>query len=857
MALEEYKKKRNFSRTKEPEGEAGMPDDGHLYLIHKHAASRLHYDFRLELNGTLKSWAIPKGPSLDPSEKRLAVHVEDHPLSYGSFEGTIPKDQYGGGTVMIWDKGSWEPVGNPDEDYKKGHLKFRVRGRKLNGLWSLSRMEGKTGENSKNWLLIKKKDEKAVPSDEYNILEDKPLSVETGRSMDEIADAENAEQRQSSMPGKKDKKIVKIREHPADPSELQNARKAEQPEKFHPQLAALGDDPPVGNKWIHEIKLDGYRILAFISDKNIRLISRSGKDWTQKFFDIADALKKFPVNQAILDGEIVLLRKEGTSNFQALQNAVKQNTHKNIYYYLFDLPHCEGYDLTNSPLEDRKNLLQILVSKTGGEDKVIRYSDHIRSSGDQVYRHSCSLALEGIISKDSGSPYVQKRSKTWMKTKCMKRQEFLVGGYSEPSGYRTGFGALLLGYYEDKVFMYAGKVGTGFTEKTLTQLQQRFGELEQKNPAFGSPPKGAEARDVHWIKPEIIVEVEFSEWTLRGHLRHPSFKGIREDKSPGEIVREFEFDDTVKSASFSIKKSDSAVIRGIKITNPEKILYPEQGATKRTLAEFYENISEHILPFIIKRPLTLVRCPRGRAKKCFYQKHINETMPDAVRGRKIKEKNGTAEYPFIDDIKGLLSLIQIGVLEIHPWGSSEHDLEKPDMLTFDLDPGPGIEWKDIIEGANILKDYLDALGLQSFVKTSGGKGIHIVIPIQRRSEWTQAKEFTKAIAKDLERRYPDRFIANMSKGKRKGKIFIDYLRNGRGATSVAAYSTRAREGAPVSVPIGWDELTAGVRPDSYNIENLAVRLSSLKEDPWKDFFKVRQWITNTMKKKLIQQRVDR
>lgn len=860
MSLEEYKKKRDFSRTKEPEGKSGRSDAGHLYMIHKHAASRLHYDLRLELNGTLKSWAIPKGPSLDTSEKRLAVQVEDHPLSYGSFEGTIPKDQYGGGTVMIWDSGSWEPSGNPDEAFKKGSLKFRLRGRKLHGLWSLSKMGGKSGENGKNWLLIKKKDEEAVPSDEYNILEDKPLSAESGRSMDEIADAENGIQWQSSTPGKKDKKTGKVREHAtdpsADPSGLLKARKAEQPENFHPQLATLGHDPPAGDKWIHEIKFDGYRILAFIKDNNIRLISRNGKDWTQKFLDIANALKKFPVNQAILDGEIVLLHKDGTSDFQALQNALKQNTNKRLDYFLFDLPHCEGYDLTNSPLEDRKNLLQILVSKTGGEDKVLRYSDHIRSSGDQVYRQSCSLALEGTISKDSGSPYVQKRSKTWMKTKCMKRQEFLVGGYSEPSGSRTGFGALLLGFYEDKVFMYAGKVGTGFTEKMLTHLRQRLKKLEQENPAFDSPPKGAEARDVHWIKPEIIVEVEFSQWTRRGHLRHPSFKGIRADKAPGEIVREFEFDDTVASdpkgpamgkASFSIKRSDNVVIRGIKITSPDKILYPEQGATKRTLAEFYEKISEHILPFIVKRPLTLVRCPRGRANKCFYQKHINETMPDAVRGREIKEKNGTAEYIFIDDIKGLLSLTQMGALEIHPWGSSEPNLEKPDMLTFDLDPGPGIGWKDIIEGANILKDHLDALGLQSFVKTSGGKGIHIVIPIERRTGWDEAKTFTKRIAYDLAGKYPDRFVANMSKAKRKGKIFIDYLRNGRGATSVAVYSTRAREGAPVSVPIGWDELTAGIRPDSYNIENLPARLSSLKQDPWKDFFKVRQWITDTMK----------
>ncbi len=834
MALEEYKRKRDFSRTKEPEGKSGTSDAGHLYLIHKHAASRLHYDLRLELNGTLKSWAVPKGPSLDPSEKRLAVHVEDHPLSYGSFEGTIPKDQYGGGTVMIWDSGFWEPVGNPEEDYKKGRLKFRLRGRKLRGLWSLSKMGGKAGEDGKNWLLIKKKDEKAVSGDEYNILEDKPLSAESGRSMDEIADAENGKQRQSST----------------DPSGLKKARKAEQPEKIFPHLATLANDPPAGDKWIHEIKFDGYRILAFIKDKNIRLISRNGKDWTHKFPDIADGLKRFPVNQAILDGEIVMLRKDGTSDFQGLQNALKQNSKKKLDYYLFDLPHCEGYDLTDSPLEDRKSLLQTLVSKTGGEDTVIRYSDHIRSSGDQMYRHSCSLALEGIISKDSGSPYVQKRSKTWMKIKCMKRQEFLVGGYSEPSGSRTGFGALLLGYYEDNGFMYAGKVGTGFTEKTLTQLTHRLGELEQEKPAFDSPPKGAEAKDVHWIKPEVIVEVVFSQWTQEGHLRHPSFKGVREDKSPGEIVREVAFDDTGR-ASFSIKRSDNAVIRGIKITNPDKILYPEQGATKWTLAEFYEKISEHILPFIIKRPLTLVRCPRGRAKKCFYQKHINETMPDGVRGRKIKEKNGTAEYIFINDIKGLLSLIQMGALEIHPWGSSEQNLEKPDMLTFDLDPGPGIDWKDIIEGAAILKDHLDALGLQSFVKTSGGKGIHIVIPIQRRTEWTQAKDFTKKIARDLERRYPNRFIASMSKAKRKGKIFIDYLRNGRGATSVAAYSTRAREGAPVSVPIRWDELTAGIRPDSYNIENLPARLSSLTEDPWKDFFKVRQWITKSMKKESI------
>ena len=792
MALKEYQRKRDFSRTGEPRGQkkAGA---GNLFVVHKHAATRLHYDLRLEMDGVLKSWAVPKGPSLDPTEKRLAVQVEDHPLEYATFEGTIPKQEYGGGTVMLWDRGTWEPEGDPAKEFPEGKLSFRLHGEKLLGSWALVQMKGRDGKPTKNWLLIKHKDSEAVAENKYSIVEDLPLSVSTHRSLAEIAAGKAGAGPQTDEGGK------------PDPARLTNARKGPLPKTSQPQLATLVDEPPAGESWLHEIKLDGYRILAKIKDGRVTLLSRRGKDWTRKFPAIAANLQLWPVKQTILDGEIVVLRPDGTTDFQALQDALQDGRTERPVYYLFDLLYCNGFDLTRTPLLERKKLLQSLLARMVPTPETLRYSDHIRSGGEEVYRQACLLAAEGIVSKQATGAYEQKRSRTWLKTKCRHRQEMVVGGWTEPGGARPGFGALLLGYYEHGELVYGGRVGTGFTGNTLRQLNSMVRQFEQRVPPFRNPPSGADARGVHWVKPKLIVEVEFREWTRENLLRQASFKGLREDKAPGEIVREAPAmgEDSGKlsaksgrTASPGRKRSAETVIAGVRLTHPDKILYPEQNISKRALAEFYATIADFILPHVVHRPLTLLRCPDGRQGECFYQKHLRESLPDTLRTIPIPEKEGTGEYIVIDDVQGLISLVQLGVLEIHPWGSREGDLERPDTLTFDLDPGPDVGWPEVIAGARLPQHRLEALGLKSFVKTSGGKGLHLVVPIRPQTGWEEAKAFTAAVARDLVRMQPDRFTAEMKKTKRQGRIFIDYLRNDRGATTVAAYSTRAAAGAP-------------------------------------------------------------
>jgi bifunctional non-homologous end joining protein LigD len=846
MGIKEYQRKRDFARTGEPRGQEDAAGGGNLFVVQKHAATRLHYDLRLEIGGVLKSWAVPKGPSLDPEEKRLAVQVEDHPLEYASFEGTIPQQEYGGGTVMLWDRGTWEAEGDPDREFPRGKLSFRLHGEKLRGSWALVQMKGRDGEPSKNWLLIKHRDSEARAETSYSIVEDRPLSVSSHRTLAEIA-AEKPGLAPAPDAGPQ-----------PDPARLPNARKAAPPETIHPQLATLVDEPPAGGNWLHEIKLDGYRILTRIREGRVTLFSRRGKDWTGKFPAVAGALLALPVKQAILDGEIVVLRPDGTTDFQALQDALQGGRTEKPVYYLFDLLHCNGYDLTRTPLSERKKLLQSLLARMSPPGEIIRYSDHIASSGTEVFRQACILAAEGIISKQAAGIYEQKRSRGWLKTKCRHRQEMVVGGWTEPGGSRPGFGALLLGYYEHGELVYGGRVGSGFKQNTLRQLSSLLRKLEQNDPPFRNPPSGTDARGVHWVKPELVAEVEFREWTRENLLRQASFKGLRADKSPGEIVRESPAGGearTKRSRKTDTpppvgKKSAEAVVAGVRLSHPDKILYPGQNISKLALAEFYAAIGDFILPHVMHRPLTLLRCPDGREGECFYQKHLRESLPAALRTVPIPEKGGTAEYIVIDDLRGLISLVQMGVLEIHPWGSSEGDLERPDILTFDLDPGPDVGWPEVIAGARLLRHLLQELGLQSFVKTSGGKGLHLVVPIRRRTGWEEAKAFAGAVARNLVRQRPDLFTAEMKKAKRQGRIFIDFYRNDRGATTVAAYSTRARAGAPVSTPIRWEELDRTMTPDRYRIDNLPKRLAALKYDPWQEFFTSRQVITRAMLKAL-------
>jgi bifunctional non-homologous end joining protein LigD len=631
------------------------------------------------------------------------------------------------------------------------------------------------------------------------------------------------------------------------------------------------------------LKFDGYRMLAMVASGKCRLITRKGNDWTARFRSIAHAIESLAIDRAILDGEIVSLNEKGISDFQQLQNQLKRGDDASLAFYLFDAPYFDGYDLTGVPLIERKNFLErILAAQSVVTQTTLRYSEHIEGEGAEVLYQACGGGLEGIVSKRIDSKYQQARSPAWLKSKCTKRQEFVIGGYTEPSGARSHFGALLLGYYDSAAQLkYAGKVGTGFTAQSLRDVYRELKPRTIAKPAFVDPPRGYDARGVTWIKPELVGEVEFTEWTGDGQLRHPSFQGLREDKPPTSITREepqvtpakstskgrrtstttrssSNTKSTVnsrsngtsrketKSAATKSTAAEDAVVAGVQISHPDRIVYPGYGVTKLDLARYYESVAEWVMPYVEHRPLTLVRCPAGQARPCFYQKHINTTMPKDVHGVKIKEKDGTDTYLAVGNIAGLVSLVQMGVLEFHPWPAREDKVERPDMLVFDLDPAEDIEWKAVVQGAKDARDCLEMVGLQSFLRTSGGKGLHVVAPLSRRNTWDELKEFARGVAETMMRAAPGRYVVNMSKAKRRGKIFVDYLRNQRGATAVASYSTRARPGAPIATPLAWEELSTKLKPNMYTVENIHQRLTKGFKDPWKDFFKLKQSITREM-----------
>ncbi len=830
MGLKEYIAKRDFRKTSEPEGSAEKPTTQNVYVMHKHDASHLHYDLRLELDGVLKSWAVPKGPDVDPKEKRLAVQVEDHPLDYGGFEGTIPKGEYGGGTVMLWDQGQWAPIGDAHAGLAKGHLDFELFGKKLRGKWSLIRIGGVrgNGESGKaNWLLRKLNDATAQPGGGKAFLDEHALSVLTGRSMEQIAAGEK--------PKKQARQTAEQKEF--DPSGLTGARKASQPEIMDVQLATLVDKPPEGENWLHEVKLDGYRILCVLKGEKARLYSRNGNDWTDAFASIAQAAQHLPVEQAILDGEVVMLNAQGISDFQALQNFLKGGRQTELVYFVFDIPHCNGYDLTATPLLERKTFLRQLFEKNVGPHP-LRYSDHFAGQGQTVYEHACQFGLEGIISKRANSAYQSRRTKDWLKVKCRKRQEFVIGGYTDPGGSREHFGALLLGYYEDGDLIYCGRAGTGFTEKTLERVFKELKIRLQNEMSFKNWPD-VNLRKAHWVRPELVAEVEFAQWTNEGILRQAAFQGLREDKDPHEVVREEPEPAPAQPKPAAAPKARSAVA-GIHLTHPDRILYPSAAITKKTLAEFYESIGHLILPHLAGRPLMLLRCPDGVGSECFHQKHFRDMLPKGVHTVDVPEKSTVRKYAVVNDVSGLISLVQLGVLEFHAWGCREDKLEMPDRMIFDLDPGPGVPWEAVIECARTLRALLEWLSLRSYVKTSGGKGLHVMVPFQRRLNWADMGTYARTVAETLARKQPKLYTATMRKDRRHGKVFIDHFRNGRGATCAVAYSTRARVEAPVSVPISWEELAQVDDPAMFTVANLQDRLGTLQADPWDDFFSVRQ-----------------
>lgn len=819
MALEAYRQKRDFKKTNEPLGTKAKARSGDSFVVQKHAARRLHYDFRLEMDGVLKSWAVTKGPSLVAGEKRLAVHVEDHPLEYGDFEGTIPKGEYGGGTVILWDQGRWTPLGDPHKGYAKGHLDFELRGEKLGGRWHLVRIRGKPREKRENWLLIKGDDEAARPAGSPDILNERPESVKTGRVVDEVAGEEPG---WSSKTGKINR--PKSVEEPAtpDPGKLKRAKKAPLPAFVEPALATLASKAPAGDRWIHEIKFDGYRLQVRIDAGRVKLLTRSGLDWTSKFGkSLVSAFKALPVGTALIDGELVVENASGSSEFSALQAALSEGRTDQFAFYAFDLIYLDGYDLRSTPLIDRKGALREVLSRA---DRILRYNDHFEAEGALVLRHACRLSLEGVVSKLRNGLYKSGRGKDWLKAKCSQRQEFVVAGYVPSTISRKAIGSLVLGYYRNGDLIHAGRVGTGYTAALAEDLYKRLDRIRIPASPFAQRLPADQARQVRYVKPQYVTEVEFRGWTADESLRHASFRGLREDKVAADVIREV-----------APKPSAAKAETRVKLTHPDRLYWPESGVTKEGLADYYAEVWTKMAPFIVGRPLSLVRCPGGITEACFFQKHAWQGLSRSIRLARDPKDSSDEPILAVEDLEGLMGLVQAGVLEIHPWGSTLTALEQPDIIIIDLDPGEAVSWEEIIRAAGEVRDRLAKMGLASFVKTTGGKGLHIVTPLKPEAEWEAVKSWTKQLAENMAADSPDRFVSTITKSKRRGKILVDYLRNGRGATAVAPYSTRSRPGASVSMPLAWDELGSGLGPSYFTVSNTPARLANLTNDPWSDF----------------------
>ena len=783
--LAEYNAKRDFSRTKEPAGKAGKSGKDRIFMVQKHDATRLHWDLRLEADGVLKSWAVTKGPSPDPDVKRLAVRTEDHPMDYATFEGTIPADEYGGGTVMLWDRGTWHPIeGKSSDDIEEGHLHFVLDGERMKGEWLLIRMKPKKGEKRENWLLRKLDDEYAQEGDA--LVEQALTSVDTGRSMAEIAAG-----REPDKATGEDDAVEPL----ANLKHARRGKKAGKPPKFaKPQLATLVDEVPTGNGWMHEIKFDGYRALIAVSGKDVTVWTRNQKDWTEKFGPLVEAIAALDLPPALIDGEIVALDKNGNPDFSTLQSVLKrghgsQGPKDKLAFFAFDVLEVDGEDLTGHSNIERKERLEALLRDT---EPPIHVADHIIGAGEKLYAQMCDAGQEGIIAKRIDAPYRHSRTKSWVKVKCIQRQEFIIVGWSESSAKARPFASLLLATKDGEDLIYRGKVGTGFDGDDLDRLGSKLERLERKTPPLDVPR--ADARKAHWVPPNLVAEIAYAELTAEGRVRHASFLGLRQDKEAEDVG------DERKSTAPSPTAS-------VEISSRDRVIFPDSGETKGDLADYYEVIAPLMLPFAAERPLSLVRCPQGRAKKCFFQKHDNGGFGDGVKAVPIKEKDGgTEDYLFVSDARGLLQCVQMGTIEFHGWGARTGAVEKPDRMVFDLDPDEGLDFADVRKAAMDLRKHLADIGLTSFAMVTGGKGVHVVVPLTPGHSWDTHKSFSERFAKALAQAEPDRFTATMSKEKRKGRIFIDWLRNQRGSTAVMPYSARAREGAPVAAPVAWNEL---------------------------------------------------
>jgi bifunctional non-homologous end joining protein LigD len=898
VALELYRKKRKFGVTSEPRGHKARRG-GDSYVIQKHAARQLHYDLRLELDGVMKSWAVTRGPSLDPDEKRLAVHVEDHPIEYNTFEGTIPRGEYGGGTVMIWDRGRWTPEGDPHKGYAKGHLTFDLDGEKLHGRWHLVRMRPRPQERRENWLLIKGKDDEARGARGKDILEEEPRSVVTGRSIEEIAEGKGRKRvwhsnRAAKMPAtkaaatkavkpaaKRTKPVARprARSKPAVAAVAQKKSKrtaaAPPPDFVSPALATLHSVPPRGAEWLHEIKFDGYRIEARLDRGKVRLFTRNRQDWTHRFKPIALAVAVLPAETALLDGELVVEDDKGISNFSLLQSELKDGRSDRLVYYVFDLLYRDGRDLTGEPLVARKAELERLF-KTVGKNGRIRCVEHFDDDGQLILKHACGLGLEGVVSKRRDAPYRSGRSENFIKSKCHNAQEFVVAGFTPSTAEPNAVGALTVAVHENGALRYAGRIGSGYTRKTARDLWRRLKALKvDRAPVV--LPKDERRKDVIWVKPQLVVEAEFRGVTHGNLLRQASYKGLREDKPARDVMREVpaaaaqrqavrksaaaksvtaksvtakSVTAMAKAAKTSARNKKSAKpasaragkksagknadIGNVHLTHPDRVYWVDVGVTKEDLADYYVSVWDWISPHIVGRPLSLVRCPGGTTGECFFQKHIASNVKDSPLRHPVDAKEH--DVIAVEKRDDVIALVQSGTLEIHARGSRLESLELCDRLVFDLDPGEGVTWTEIVAAARETRERLEALKLESFVKLSGGKGIHVVVPIAG-ADWDAAKNFTQAIALGMAADAPQRYVGKMIKALRRGKIFIDYFRNTREATSVAAYSTRARPGAAVSAPLSWEQLGRSKSAAEFTVLNLK---KNFRNDPWADIGKVRQ-----------------
>lgn len=818
--LKKYNQKRNFEKTWEPKGTSKnsyirteKEKERLSFVVQHHLARRDHFDFRLEWNGVLLSWAVPKGPSYNPQDKRLAIKVEDHPFDYKNFEGIIPKGEYGGGVVMLWDEGYYELQSDFDKGLIDGSLKFILYGRRLKGKWTLVMLKAKEGETKDNWLLLKEKGEYAKAD---NGISEYTVSVRTGRTMAEIEKGE-------------EKNIIK---NPISRVDV--------------QLAKLVDKAPESKDWLYELKYDGYRILAFVEGNNARLMTRNGKDFSNQFAEISSALIKWAAGRAmILDGEMAIIDAKGRTDFQALQNYIKNPNDNKITYIIFDLLALDGVDLRGNRLIDRKEKLETLMKDA---PKNLYFSRYVLEKGKESFLAACKLNLEGIVGKKIDSLYSGTRNGDWIKLKCDKRQEFVIGGYTLSDKKSSGISSLLLGFYEGNDLIYAGRAGTGLTERGREELEKKFESIKKEENPFKQTLKTKKNEIITWLEPVTVAEIKFAEWTQDNQLRQASFKGLRIDKEPKDIKMEnadieLKDENNKEQSQNNINESpnktnkDSISIGGIKITNPDKVMFEEQQIKKIDIVQYYEKVSKRMLPYVSNRILSIVRCPKGISEACFFKKHPDSvkkgiaTIPIKTNGGEIEE------YFFIKDAYGLISEAQMGTIEFHTWGSRIDSLEKPDIMVFDLDPDEGMGLEQVRQGVRDIKNLLDKLSLISYLKTSGGKGYHVVVPFQASVTWETFYGFAKRVAEVMEKQMPDRYTDNIRKDKRKGKIFIDWERNGRGATSVAPYSIRAKKGACVSMPIDWGELDT-VAPDGINAEEALSRISG--NDPWKDFYQINQ-----------------